>query len=145
MRKSVILAMAVIYVMSIVVITFFGMSISVDQFQVYMTNIEITNYTGVTNNGTKYLIIEFDNKEGYSSVFIDYDTAPDAATYPGKVTFSISGNTSTNEDGSVETYAEVSKNGEVLFYKPQSAIVTISTADGSRLSDKILIICQSVG
>ena len=75
MKKSVIFLIAVLYLISIVVVSFFGLQISVDQFQVYMTSLSITSYDQLVNQN-KYLTINFNDSEGYASVVIEYDYAP---------------------------------------------------------------------
>ena len=60
MKKSVIFLIAVLYLISIVVVSFFGLQISVDQFQVYMTSLSITSYDQLVNQN-KYLTINFND------------------------------------------------------------------------------------
>ena len=54
MRKSVIFIISVIYIVSIVAVTFFGMKIRTDQFQIYITNLQITSYDQIVGEN-KYL------------------------------------------------------------------------------------------
>lgn len=141
MKKSVILLIAVLYVVSIVVVTFFGMQISMDQFKVYMNKVEITNYTRIVG-GKKYLDIAFDDTEGYVSVFVEYETGPDNATEPSKISFLLSGNIFVEDDGTQTQVAEVTKNGEVVFSRRKTVLVTIFTTDGSQISDSMYIRCK---
>lgn len=141
MKKTVIFSIAIIYLISIIVVTFFGMQSRLDQFQVYMTKIEITSYEQVVN-GNKYTFVDFNDDEGYASMFIEYTYAPDNASYPDKVSFSLSGNTYVDENGETAYYAEVSPNGEVVFYSRKAIVLTIRTTDGSSLSDSVTIICR---
>ena len=111
MRKSVLFAIGIIYLVSIVVVTFFGLQLRMDQFQVYMETINITTYDEI-RNGKKYLYLEFDEAEGFKSVFIWFDYAPEDATYPDKVKFTITGNTY-EKDGKTEYAATISDRGEL--------------------------------
>ena len=141
MKKSVIFLIAIIYLVSIVIVTFFGMQIAIDQFKVYMTRIEITNEYKMIDD-EKYIIIKFDTVQGYTSIFIDYETAPDNASNPEKISFRISGNEYVDSEGNVTIYATVTDNGEVTFTRPGQVVVTVSTEDGSRLSDSVNILCR---
>ena len=135
MKKTIIFSIAIIYLVSIIVVTFFGMQSRLDQFQVYMTDIEITSFDQEVN-GNKYLFVDFNDEEGYASVFIDYDYAPDNATHPDRVSFSLTGNTYTDDNG------ETAYNGEVVFYSRKAVVLTIRTTDGSSLADSVTIICR---
>ena len=141
MKKSVIFLIAIIYLVSIVIVTFFGMQIAIDQFKVYMTKVEITNECEIRND-EKYIRIQFDTVQGYTSIFIDYETAPDNASNPEKISFRISGNEYVDSEGNVTIYATVTDNGEVTFTRPGLVVVTVSTEDGSRLSDTVTIFCR---
>ncbi len=140
MKKSVIFLIGVIYLISVIVVTFFGLQISVDQFQVYMTSISITNYDQIVGQN-KYLTLQFNETEGYSSVIIEYSYTPTNASYPDGVSFSLINNTYTNEDGTTGYYAQVSQTGEVIFFSPRTVRLTITTTDGSKLSDTVTIVC----
>ncbi len=141
MNKSVIFFIAVIYVVSIVVVTFFGLAINMDQFNVYMNKIEITSYDQIYD-GNKWLTIKFDEQDAdNNSVFVDYITGPDNATHPEKISFTLSNNTYTDSNGEVKVFAEVTANGEVVFYARRLVTLTIRTLDGSNLSDSLVINC----
>ena len=141
MNKSVIFFIAVIYVVSIVVVTFFGLAINMDQFNVYMNKIEITSYDQIYN-GDKWLTIKSDEQDAVNnSVFVDYITGPDNATHPEKISFTLSNNTFTDSNGEVKVFAEVTANGEVVFYARRLVTLTIRTLDGSNLSDSLVINC----
>ena len=58
MKKSVIFLIGIIYIMSIVVVTFFGLQPGVDQFQIYLDNITITTYDFQSSSGQKYKNVE---------------------------------------------------------------------------------------
>lgn len=145
MKKSVILLIGIIYIVSIVVVTFFGMKINVDQFPIRMEEISVTNYDSILN-GKKYIFLDFDEEkvlaDGYISTFVLFETGPDNASYPEKVSFSISNNEYTKEDGEKGLYADVTANGEVIFYQMRTVSVTVYTTDGSNISDTVYIRCR---
>lgn len=141
MRKSVVFLLGAIYLVSIVVVTFFGMQAKMDQFQIYMTSIEITSYDQIVR-GNKYLNLTYNETEGYSSIFITYAYNPSNATFPEKVSFSLVGNTYEDEEGITQFYATISPMGELVFYKRKAVTVTITTTDGSKLSDSVMVICR---
>ncbi len=141
MKKSVIFLIAVIYLVSIVVVTFFGLQVSIDQFQVYMNSVNIKTYSQMVNNN-KYLFVDFDQTEGYTSVFIEYEYAPSNASYPERVNFSLVDNTYEDENGQMQYYAEVSANGEVVFYGRKTVRLFLTTTDGSKLTDSVIIVCR---
>ena len=140
MKKSVIFLIGVIYVLSIVVVSFFGMQPAVDQFKVYMTNIEITNYTTIAN-GEKYITLDYNEIEGITRVDLEYSYSPDNASYPNSVKYTITGNTYKDSKGDVVTFATVSSTGSVEFLEPGIVTVTITATDGSKVSDSVKIIC----
>ena len=140
MKKSVIFLIGVIYILSIVVVSFFGMQPGIDQFQVYMTDIEITNYTTIIND-EKYISLAYDEIEGITRVDLEYSYAPDNASYPDRVRYSITGNTYKDSDGNIVTFATVSSTGSVEFLEPGMVTVTITATDGSKVSDSVKIIC----
>ena len=141
MKKSVIFLIGVLYIISIIVVTFFGLQATIDQFQVYMNSISITSYDQIVNDN-KYLIVNFNDTEGYTSVFIEYDYTPSNATHPDRVSFSLVSNTYVDENGETAYYAQVSATGEVVFYARRTVKLVITTTDGSKLTDSLMIICR---
>ena len=147
MRKSVILLIAILYVVSIVVVTFFGMKISMDQFKVYMSSISLKHEDmQILDDGSKYLYVKYDQElidtQSYIEVFVDYDVGPENASNPEKVQFSLTNATYTDEEGNETVYAEVKANGTVIFYQKRTVYLYIKTTDGSNLEDKMMIRCR---
>lgn len=141
MRKSVVFLIAVIYIISIVVVTFFGLRVNMEQFTVYMNHIEITTYDRIMNE-EKYVFLEFDDNDPYNNaIFIDWLIGPDNATHPENVEFSLSNETYTDSEGNVTVFAEIHANGELVFYSRRTVRVTIRTTDGSNLSDTVVVRC----
>ncbi len=147
MKKSSIFIMIVVFAVSIVVVTFFGMAISMDQFKVYMTSIEITNestamYDPQGNKVMDMIMIPFDKANTWTSIIIDYHCEPENATEKNAVRFYLSNDTYTDpETGEVTVYADVRWNGEVVFYTTAVVKVYVTTTDGSQLTDSIDIWC----
>ncbi len=141
MKKSVVFLIAVIYIISIVVVTFFGLRVNMDQFTIYMNNIEITSYDRVSDD-EKYAFLEFDDNDAdKNTIFIEWITGPDNATNPDNISFSLSNATYTDSDGNVTVFAEIHANGELVFYARRTVRVTIRTTDGSNLSDSVIVRC----
>lgn len=141
MRKSVVFLISVIYIISIVVVTFFGLRVNMDQFNVYMNRLEITSYERIVND-EKYAFLEFDDNDANNNIiFIDWQTGPDNATNPDAIRFSLVNATYTDSEGNVTVYAEIHGNGELVFYARRTVKVTITATDGSNLSDSITIRC----
>lgn len=141
MKKSVIFLIAIIYLVSIVVVTFFGMKISIDQFEIIMKGIEITTYTGINNQGTKFLRLNL-NDEGYASAIIEYDYEPENATHPDRVKFTLTGNKGIDkETGEEKVYATISDRGELLIFNQCAFFVTLTANDGSGVKDELYVRC----
>lgn len=141
MRKSVIFVIAIIYIVSMVIVTFFGLRTRVDQFTIYFTSISITNYDTIVQD-QKYKIVEFDETEGYTSTFITYEYAPKNVSYSDMVKFVLSNNTIKDETGKDIVCAEISSFGELVIYRRKAVTVTIMTTDGSAMQDNIIVICK---
>ena len=140
MKKSSLFFIIVACIISVVAISFFGLKVEMGQFTVYMTSISITNdYQEVAGNK---LITVYLNSEGYATLTLDYTYAPEDATYPDAVKYTLTNNTYTDEEtGETKYYATVNSYGEVVFYKAKTVIATITTTDGSQLTDSVYIIC----
>ena len=135
MKKSVIILIGVIYILSIAVVSFMGLKIDTFEETVYVQKIEITN-EGVKTapNGELYIVIPFNSDSDDGTVFqLEWRVYPDYATL-GAVKFIY--------DETI-TYASVSAFGAVMFYKAGTSIsVTITSIDGSMASQKITIYCE---
>ena len=146
MKKQVIFAIGVIVLLSVIVVTFFGTQVSIDQFQIYMTQVEITNYDFIAANGQKMIEINYDPITESASVHLEYEYAPDDATHPEHVTFTLANATYTNPTtGVTTTYATIDRWGIVTFNNLTSSRlirVTIRTTDGSNLTDTVAIFCK---
>lgn len=143
MRKSVIFIISIIYIASIVIVTFFGMQISMDQFPIVFDSIEITSYDEVVS-GKKFLYIDFDETEGYGTTFITYKYSPKNVTHPDKVEFAIVGNNEyVDEHGEKHVYASIDQFGRLVVFKANRLVtVTITTTDDAKKSDTVRVYCE---
>lgn len=142
MKKSTIFIIAVIYLLSIYVVTLFGMKIKVDQFEILMEKIEITTYDEKDIKGIKTKNIVFDENVEYTSFQLDYTYSPTNATHPDQVKFIISGNIK-KKNGEEVTIASVTSFGKVIFTNPGTVTVKILVSDGSGVNDTIRISCNA--
>lgn len=132
--------------LSIVIITFFGQSVSMDQFKVMLTYITITNYDIDIYDRlkSKYLIYQFDINID-NTIRIEYDQGPTNATeYNSLPNFTLVGDEGSNSDGTTFKKAIINKFGELTLlncYKdePSSVKVIVETSDGSRIQDSIQV------
>ena len=148
MKKSVIIIIALIYVISIALVSFFGLQFKVFEEIIPVEKIEIQNsyvyngqqypkYKAEANQETgetlqvPYFIIE-PNSEGERLFQIEYRVYPDNAT-DARARFSI--------DETIQGVS-VSEEGLVRFEKAGAATVYITPADGSDFKTKIIIIAK---
>lgn len=142
MKKTTIFIIAVVYLLSIYVVTLFGMKIKVDQFEILMEKIEITTYDEIDIKGVKTKNIEFNETVEYTSFQLDYTYSPTNATHSDKVKFVISGNIK-KKDGQEITIATVTDFGKVIFTNPGTVTVKILVSDGSGVNDTIRVTCRT--
>ena len=138
MKKSVIILIAVIYVASIALVSFFGLKFKTYDEKVYVEKIEITNTDGIKykDDGSKYVVIRPD-ANGELKYKIEYVVTPDNATEAIP---------SFRSDPSI-TYVSIDEEtGVVTFDKskmPSRGVgaveITLVPKDGSDTSDKIEI------
>ncbi|MCD8200660.1 MAG: hypothetical protein LUD47_01125 [Clostridia bacterium] len=137
MKKSSAFLIVIVLIVSVVVISFFGKSIAVGQFEVYMTDVWITNEKDANNT----IYVDYDDVFGFGSVTLDYDYLPVDADYPNKVKYSLTNNTYTDENGEEQIVAEIRGASEVLFHTRGAVVAYIRTTDGSGKSDSVKIVC----
>ncbi|MCD8204705.1 MAG: hypothetical protein LUC16_02640 [Coprobacillus sp.] len=146
MKKSSMFLIVVVFAVAIVVVSFFGQAISMDQFKVYMTTLEITNeyqtwYDSAGNPVMKMIMLPYDWANGWSSVFLTFETGPEDATEKDAVRCYLANNTYTMDNGETGYYADIVNLREVVFYKPATVKAYVTTTDGSGLTDSIDIWC----
>ncbi len=131
MKKSVVIIIALIYVASIALVSFFGLQYKVFNEVISVERVEITN-EGQKHSDTfgDYIVIK-PNEKGERRIKIDYHVYPENASNT-KVDFAYE---------QVE-YATVDEYGVVTFTSPGVLKVTIIATDGTNVQDSITIIAQ---
>ena len=131
MKKSVVIIIGVIYALSIVFVTLFGLKHNSFNEIIYVSQVEIIEENAsYSSNGTKYLMLTPD-ENGVCQYQLVWTVSPDNATN-SNVTF--------NYDKQ-KNYVSVDENGLVTFTSQGAVIVTITAADGTSNSDTIQLIC----
>ncbi|MCD8200654.1 MAG: hypothetical protein LUD47_01095 [Clostridia bacterium] len=139
MKKTSVFLIIVAFIISVVVITFFGKTIAFGQFQVYIESITITNER---SNNRNMIFIDFDESKDAPSIFLECRVLPENATYKEKYKYYITGNTYEDDEGNTHVFADVNSNGEVYFLEKGMVEVYVVTTDGSALSDSVIIMCS---
>lgn len=141
MKKSVIFTISVIYLLSIFIVTLFGMKIKIDQFAIYMTDLQITSYDRISIKGVKTKNLDWDELKGYSEFQIEYEYKPDNATYPDKIKFALTDHIKVR-DGAEVQIATITSFGKVVFTSIGTVRVKVYATDGSAKEDTIQISCR---
>lgn len=161
MRKSVFFLLTIIYVVSILVVTFFGIQIEIGQYQTYIESVTITNEHEIREIGgekIKFIRKEYDDNnllENY--IQLEYAITPvNDKVRIDKVKYYISSGdeTYTDEDGKEQHLMNVTDFGKVSCFLPKYTLlasgekiernycafeVTIKTTDGSDKMDSVSI------
>ena len=134
MKKSVLLLIGIIYIMSIAVVSFFGLKVQIVGETVYINKIECINENVTTLNGEKYIIVDYyEDPDNPLTVQLEWRIFPDNATKK-LVNFVY------DEDSTVAT---VNKLGTVIFNKKGVITVYITAADGaSSIMETVKIIAK---
>ena len=132
MKKSVVILIALIFIASVVCVSFFGLKFKTFNEIVYVQSIEILDENLKTDDqGEKYVVIYPDEK-GERKYQIKYRVHPDNATDDG-VTFAYD---------QQNTAVTVDEDGVVTFAKKGAVTVQIIAKDGSAKTS-ITIICKN--
>ena len=148
MKKSVIVLIGVIYVLSIFLVSFLGLKIDVYNQTIYTTGLEITNELDDVTckvseenkqcvkedaKGVKYAIVYYDDDLTNPTSFqISWRVHPDDASDKNvKFIYDV--------DSGVAT---VNSFGTVIFKKRGTVTITVSTCDGTNISAKIKVIAK---
>ena len=131
MKKPVVIIIALIYVASVALVSFFGLQFKVFEEVIPVERVEITN-EGQKHSETQgdYIVIKPDEK-GDRRVKIDYRVYPDDASN-AEVDFAY-------EERAGVTVDEY---GVVTFDGPGAIKVRIIAKDGSNAEDTILIVAR---
>ena len=133
MKKSVVVLIALIYILSIALVSFFGLQYKVFEEVIPVERIEILN-EGLDYHETwgNYVVISPDKETGEWRYQIQYRVYPDEAT-DNKVKFTYD---------TQNTVASVDENGLVTFTGIGMVKVTLIPLDGSDTSATITIIAD---
>lgn len=129
MRKSVVILIGVIYGLSIIVVTLFGLNFQTFNDITYVTQVSIIEPDAKYNNsGLKYIMLVPD-EDGKREYQIRWEVTPDNAT-----------NKSVSFDyDTTKSFVSVDQNGLVTFTEPGFITVTVHATDGTSYSDEIRI------
>ena len=131
MKKSVVITIGVIYGLSIVFVTLFGIKHKSFNEIIYVSQVTIEEKNAsYLPSGTKYIMLS-PGEDGTAQYQIAWTVSPENATTTA-VTF--------NYDKE-NPCASVDENGLVTFTKQGSITVTVTATDGTSQSDAIQIIC----
>lgn len=131
MKKSVVIIIALIYVASIALVSFFGLQFKVFEEVISVERVEITNEGQKYSESLGDYIVIYPNEKGERRVKIDYHVYPNDAT-----------NTTVDFAYEEVDYATVDEYGVVTFTKPGVLKVRVIATDGSNAEDTILIIAK---
>lgn len=146
MKKSSIFILVVTFLLSIFLVSFYGLQIRDEHMKRYFTKAEILDAQVIEFEGEKlkYIIYDFDKQKAPSSLYIEYSVTPEDVTDSEGYEFIItSGNGTFIEDEIEYPFAEITKN-RVTFYKACDITVMLRTTDGSGLSDSVIIFCNDI-
>ena len=130
MKKSVIISIALIYALSIFLVTFFGLKHKTFNEIIYVSQVEIIeDNASYTASGIKYIILSPD-ENGNRQYQIKWKVTPEDANNT-KVDFVYD---------TQKKHVSVDENGLVTFTTSGSADIKVVATDGTTISDTIKII-----
>lgn len=132
MKKSVIILIALIYIVSVALVSFFGLKAKVFNPVIYTESVELLNEGLKTNDeGGKYVVVRPD-ENGERKYQLLYRVHPDNATESG-VIFSYDKDL---------TYVSIDEDGVVTFTGKGVVVVEIIAKDGSGAKAAITIFAR---
>ena len=155
MRKTSIFIVLISFLISIFLITFYGLTVRDEHMKVYVTNAEILtcdNLEQARKEGVeKRKRLSFDEETGSTQIFIDLNIEPSATTESNA--FEL--NFVTNEtkqvgksyinyiyvDGEKQPLAEL-LNSSLTFYRRGAVKIRLHTTDGSEIQDFCTFVCK---
>ncbi|MBR5817367.1 MAG: hypothetical protein IKY62_01850 [Clostridia bacterium] len=130
MKKSVIIVISLVFIMSVVLVNFFGLNHQVFNETVYVSEVHFTGENITTDtNGIKQIVLRPD-ENGVRQYQLKYTVTPENASNP-TVSFNYD-----DKNGLVH----VSETGLVTFQRAGVVIITIKPNDLSDCSDTLKII-----
>ncbi len=148
MKKTSIFIILITFVLSIFLISFYGLAIRDEHMKVYVNKAEILtcdNLQKAREEGAeKRKRLQFDEETGVTQIYIEVNIEPKVTTETNcyeLVFFSNTTETDGNNqfnyvtvDGEKQLLAEM-LNGSLTFYRPGSVKIRLHTTDGSEISD----------
>ena len=131
MKKTVVIVIALIYIASIALVSFFGLQYKVFEEVVPVERVEITNEGQKHSAMLGDYIVIHPNEKGEYRIKIDYRVYPDNASN-AKVDFAYE----------EVDFASVDENGLVTFSRPGTLKVRVIATDGSNAEDTLVIIAR---
>ena len=134
MKKSVIVLIGIIYILAIVVVSFFGLKIETFNETIYVSDVHYINEDiKISPDGTKYVVITYvDDPDNPTSYQLEWRVDPDDATRK-IVSFAY--------DES-KSFVTVNEFGAVIFSSKGSITVYVNSTDGSAKMDALTIIAK---
>ena len=134
MKKSVIVVIGIIYVLAIVVVSFFGLKIETFNEIIYIEKIECTNEEmKMGKDGIGYIVVNYvEDLENPTSVQLKWHVYPDDASRKS-VDFVYD---------ETRTVGTVNEFGTVIFNKKGTITVYITATDGSSKSAAVKVIAK---
>ena len=145
MRKSVFFFISIVFVISVVVVSFFGLQSRMDQFKTYISKVEITTYDKIVGK-QKYMFVDYIGPTDTYTV-VRYTISPDEDSLFSSAEFVLKDNTYKDQNGDEVVFADINKStGIIEFYfyneKSHAVTVTVRATDGSNKSDSVIIILR---
>ena len=131
MKKSVVIIIALIYVASIALVSFFGLQFKVFEEVISVESVEIINEGQKYSESLGDYIVIYPDEKGERRIQIDYRVYPDNAS-----------NTTVDFAYEEVDYATVDEFGVVTFTGAGVLKVRVIATDGSNAEDTILIIAK---
>lgn len=131
MKKSVVIIIALIYVASIALVSFFGLQFKVFEEVISVESVEIINEGQKYSESLGDYVVIYPDEKGERRIQIDYRVNPDNAS-----------NTTVDFAYEEVDYATVDEFGVVTFTGPGVLKVRVIATDGSNAEDTILIIAK---
>ena len=129
MKKTVVIIIALIYVASVALVSFFGLQFKVFEEVIPVERVEITNAGQKFHESQGDYIVVKPNESGERRIKLDYHVYPENAT-----------NQSVDFAYEQVDYATVDDYGVVTFTGPGVLKVRVIATDGSNAEDTLVII-----
>lgn len=155
MRKTSIFVILISFLISVFLITFYGLTIRDEHMKVYITHAEILtcdNLEQARKEGKdKRKRLTFDEESGSTQIFIDLEIEPSATTESSAYELKFVTNETEEHGKSYINYIYVEGEREPLaellntsltFYRPGTVKIQLHTTDGSEISDFCTFICK---